>query len=414
MKFLLLILFSFIISTGNAQTVKQKIEAKATEIAKLEIQRERLNEELESLKFLQIQQQLDDIGLPAILTSEELIKHTGYNLSFSPKYKQARWAAHIITPDIMHGVITRSNDFRPDSLVKSGTAVEADYFTKTMKADSTYLYDGYGYDRGHIVPSADYRWSKKALSETYFYSNMTPMLPDFNRVAWLDVEDILRNYIYRNNTTQLYVVTGPVLEEGLPVIEKGINKLPVPKKFFKVALDLNNKRGIGFILPHETISRSIKNYVVPIDIVEKETGLDFFSKLPLNLQSELEGSNDFKEWFPVNNVLGVEPLPQENLFANHFNTSIAKQSMNRNEIINVCGTVVGARLSKAGNILINLDKPFPNQVFTVFIKKDDIINFNYNPVETLKGKIICAKGKVIDLGGTPSMYVANNEEIKIQ
>ena len=76
--------------------------------------------------------------------------------------------------------------------------------------------------------------------------------------------------------------------------------------------------------------------------------------------------------------------------------------------------MVGARLSRAGNILINLDKQFPNQVFTVFIKKENITNFSYKPEEVLKGKKICVKGKVIDLGGTVTMYLNSERELQIQ
>ncbi len=69
--------------------------------------------------------------------------------------------------------------------------------------------------------------------------------------------------------------------------------------------------------------------------------------------------------------------------------------MGHNDPISVCGTVAGAPLSKAGNMLINLHKQFSNQVFTVFIKKEDIVNFDYDRAEVLKNKIICVKGKFL-------------------
>lgn len=93
---------------------------------------------------------------------------------------------------------------------------------------------------------------------------------------------------------------------------------------------------------------------------------------------------------------------------------VAKEWTNRRDEITVCGTVVGARVSKKGNILLNLDKQFPNQVFTVFIKKENIVNFNYKPEALLKGKIICAKGKVIDQSGVVTMYIENENAIRIQ
>ncbi len=396
-----------------AQPVADRIQAKTRELSVLDDQRARVGEELEMLKLQQVQLQLFEIGLPALAAGEELVVHSAYTLGFSPKYKQAHWVAHIITPDIVNGVVFRTNDFRPDSLVKSGTANEADYFLKTPKPDGTFLYEGFGYDRGHLAPSADFRWSKKALSESYFYSNMSPQVAEFNRGGWGDLEDAIRGYIYRNPGTQLYVVTGPVLEDGLAVISRGVNKLPVPKRYYKIVLDLLNKHAIGFLMPNETITRPLSAYAVSIDEVEKVTGLDFYNKVPQALQDSLERIVDLKPWFPPNSNDGVEPLAQEQLPRNHFNTSIAKQSVNRNEVINVCGTVVGARLSRAGNLLINLDKPFPNQVFTVFVKKEDIVNFSYKAEDVLKGKTICVKGKVIDLGGTPSMYISSEADLKI-
>jgi len=413
-KLLLLAAFVSAYAITPAQSVSEKINSTTSELADLEKKRQGLLEQLEGLKLEKIQGDLLDIGLPAVQPGEELIKHAAYYLDFSPKFKQARWVAHVIIPDVINGVVFRTNDFRVDSAVKAGSAVEADYFLKSINTDSVVVYDGFGFDRGHLAPSADFRWSRKALSESYFYSNMSPQLADFNRGKWGDLEDAVRGYIYRNPKAQLYVVTGPFLEDGLPVIARGVNKVSIPKKFFKVIVDVQNKRGIGFIMPNEAITKPLQNFAVTIDEVEKQTGLDFFSKLSPELQSQVESQQNAKDWLPQANGADVEPLAQEKLPRNHFNTLVAKESANRNEEINVCGTVVGARISRAGNILLNLDKQFPNQIFTVFIKKEDIPNFSYKPEELLKGKIICVKGKVIDLGGTPAMYIKNEAGLKIQ
>ncbi|RZM14500.1 MAG: DNA/RNA non-specific endonuclease, partial [Pedobacter sp.] len=371
--FFLFLAFHFI-SIG--QSLEEKIKATSSEINALEAKRRDLNNTLENLKLEKISADLKDIGLPAVAANDELVRHSAYWLDYSPEFKQARWVAHIISPDVINGVVFRTNDFRVDSSIKAGSPVEADYFLKTMKADSTYVYDGFGYDRGHLAPSADFRWSSKALSESYFYSNMSPQLADFNRGCWGDLEDAIRGYIYRHPQSQLYVVTGPFLEAGLPKIERGVNKVTIPKRYFKVILDLQNKKGIGFIMPNEAITKPLHNFAVSIDEVEKQTGLNFFSKLPEDVQKATESQLEPITWLPTDNFADVEPLAQENLPRNHFNTSNAKASANRNEEITVCGTVVGTRISKAGNILINLDKQFPNQVFTVFIKKEDIVNFS--------------------------------------
>src|SRR6476620_4701009 len=120
MKFSLLLCFSVFFTAGFGQSIEEKIKAKNKDLAAIEIQKAKVQDDLENLKLLQIQQQLEEVGLPAVGAGEELVKHSAYILSFSPKYRQARWVAHIITPDIVQGVIFRTNDFRADSLVRSG------------------------------------------------------------------------------------------------------------------------------------------------------------------------------------------------------------------------------------------------------------------------------------------------------
>ncbi|HMJ46522.1 MAG TPA: DNA/RNA non-specific endonuclease, partial [Ferruginibacter sp.] len=182
---------------------------------------------------------------------------------------------------------------------------------------------------------------------------------------------------------------------------------------WKVVVDPVGKNAIGFLMPNQKIENPLATYAVSINAIEKETGLDFFSNLPQAEQEQLESRSDPTSWLPGDGTADAEPLAQDSLPKNHFNSIVAKQSVNRMEDIYVCGTVVGARLSRAGNVLLNLDKQFPNQVFTVFIKKEDIINFKYDIVETLKGEIICVKGRVIDLGGTPSLYIKNEKQLTV-
>lgn len=413
-KYAVLYVLLLLNMASYAQTTVEKITGTKNQLEALEQQRQGLLTKLEDLKLLKIQEDLQQAGLPATLPGDEVVKHAALVLSFSPAHKQARWVSHIIIPDVINGVVFRTNDFRADSAVKSGSAVEADYFLKFLQPDSTYKYDAFGYDRGHLAPSADFRWSKKALSESYFYSNMSPQLADFNRGGWGDLEDALRGYIYRNPSSQLYVVTGPFLENGLPRIERGINKVSIPKRYWKVVMDLKNKKSIGFIMPNEAITKPLKNFAVPVNEVEKQTGLDFFSNLPLNDQEAIESQANSKDWLPEVSKADVEPLDQEKLPRGYFNTLVAQEWMNRSTEIHVCGTVVSARISRSGNILLNLDRQFPKQVFTVFIKKEHIINFNYKPEVLLNGKIICVKGKVIDLGGTAAMYAENETDLKIQ
>lgn len=410
--FLTLLAITSVIARG--QSINEKIQLATSRLVTIEQQRQQVLENIEQLKLEKIQQSLEEAGLPALQPGDELVKHAALSLAYAGKFEQARWVAHMIIPDVIKGTVFRTNDFRVDDKVKSGSAVEADYFLKKIKPDNSVEYDAFGYDRGHLAPSADFRWSRTALSESYFYSNMSPQLADFNRGGWGDLEDAIRGYLYSHPSTELYVVTGPVLKNGLPVIERGVNKVSIPEQYFKVVMDLNNKRAIAFLMPNQAITKPLKSFAASINEIEKLTGLDFFNKLPATLQEQLESQSDATVWLPATSLTDTEPVAQEKLERNHFNTTVARQWMGQNQEVYVCGTVVGARLSRAGNVLINLDKQFPNQVFTVFVKKEDIINFNYDLTEALKNKVICVKGKVMNQGGTPTMYIDNQNALSIQ
>ena len=151
------------IETPEIKAIQQKIDA-------LDNSKAILKSELEAAKLQWIQNQIKEIGIPSSEKVEEVIDHLAYSFSYNEQHEQANWVMHVILPAISEGNATRSNDFREDPLVTTGTSVEQDYFLKEKKPDGKYKYDGFGYDRGHLAPSADFRWSEQALSESYFYS----------------------------------------------------------------------------------------------------------------------------------------------------------------------------------------------------------------------------------------------------
>lgn len=392
--------------TVNAQNLDEKRSGLEQQIEALDLERSSLVAAVEDIKLQIIQRDLKAVGLP----SDHYIEHSAMFLEYSEVHEQARWVAHIIHPDVVKGSVFRTNDFREDPLVTTGTAVEADYFLKYLQADSTYEYDGFGYDRGHLAPSADFRWSQKALSESYFYSNMSPQVARFNREGWAELEGSIRGYVREHPETQLYVVTGPVLEENLPVIERSINKVAIPKQYFKVVLDLDSGKSIGFIIPNKSIDQPLDFYATTVDEVEQLTGLDFFPNI--DKADQIENQLEILHWLPDTPQGDVDPVYAPSLPPGHFNTVQAKSHIGRNKTITVVGRVVGSRYSRSGNLWFNLDKQFPNQIFSVFIKKDDLVNFDFDPKETFEGQLISVKGKVLDFSGVPTMKVERAEWIE--
>jgi endonuclease G len=384
------------------EDIKLKIKEKENEI-------EDLKKDRETVLFAYIQEQIQQYSLPKIENGEELIEHKAFMLAYSEKHEQAKWVVHIIPTAIIDGNVSRTNNFRIDTLIKTGSAEEKDYFLK-YKDNGKTIYDGFGYDRGHLAPSADFKWSKTALSESYFYSNMSPQLDDFNRGSWAKLEGMLRKYVSENNE-DLFIVTGPILTDDLDVIERGINKVSIPKYYFKIAYDVKNNRAIGFVLPNEKIYYPIEYYSVSIDSIEKLTNIDFFYNLNDSIEDIIESQSDYKPFLPEKSKNDVAPM--KILPKNCLNTVQAYGEINTNKKVKVCGTVVSTHKSKKGNVFLNLDKTYPDQIFSVTIWASEFLNFSYNPVKELLGKKVCITGKITEYNGTASMIVNNEKLIEV-
>ena len=394
------------------QNTEGLIKNAEQELQNIKAQEEKIVSKIEELKFKKIHEDLDKIGLPRLMAGDEVVYHSAYALVYAEPYEQAKWVAHIILPDVVEGNEGRSNDFRPDLSIKTGSAADADYFKKTVQPNGSPKYEGYGYDRGHLAPSADFRYSKKALSESYYYSNMSPQVAQLNRGRWAQMEDLIRQYVVRNKT-QLYVVTGGVLKPGLKKIEQGTNKVSIPEQYFKVVLDLVHQQAIAFMMPNEGCKQSVMHYACTIDSVESITGIDFFPNIPQSQQDMLEGNYDIEKWTAETVEGNVAPLRADSLPRNTFNTEQAQAYTGKDQEVKICGTVVSTKLSSKGNIFLNLDKKFPNQSFTVTIFKNDVANFSYTPASYLSGKVICVTGKVTNFNGVPNMNIESEKAIEV-
>ena len=401
----IIVVFLFFGCQLMGQSLEQEIS--------LEIERkEQIQRTLDSIDYIlidlkqqKILQDLKSVGLP----SDEYIEHSAMILKYSEDHEQAAWVAHMILPDIASGNHSRSNDFRKDPKVSTGTAVEEDYFLKFMQPDSTYEYDGYGYDRGHLAPSADFRWSGQALSESYYYSNISPQLPEFNRKLWADLESALRHYVITHNVP-LHIVTMPVLDDGLSRVERSINEVSIPKYFIKVAVDLEHDRGIAFMMPNAESVDVLSSYALTIDEVEERTGYDLFNLIK---SSNIESSIDKDHWFPELAGGDKEPLKISEIPKGNFNTVIAGRFMGNGASYTVCGNVVSTRYTRKGNLFMNLDKQFPNQIFSVFIRKDNLINFSTDITRVVKNKNVCFNGKIDNFNQVPTIVLNDEDEMTI-
>ncbi len=365
---------------ASAQQYGPEIERLSNRLNEMESERANMLAQMEGLKLRWVATELEQRGLCSLPKGSQLVRHSAMILSYNEEHEQADWVAHIILPDVETGRVSRTNDFRTDPAVSTGTAEQDDYWES-------------GFDRGHLAPSADFRWSEKALSESYFYSNMSPQRPELNRKVWGELEDWVRRYVI-DFKKPVVVVTGGVLTPGLLTL--GENKVTIPKYYFKAILDPygDMQKAIAFVMENRAHDYPVISYAVSIDSVERLTGLDLFTQLADDEEKKLEAMCEPKAWLHDRNPESAEvaPIPVKDLPKGMFNSIQAKYQVG--STATVCGTVVATHRSKKDAVYLNFDRRFPNNAFYATVWKDRQNNFSYDLEKELLNRRVCVTGKV--------------------
>lgn len=213
---------------------------------------------------------------------EQILKRTGYVASYNKTTLLPNWVAWHLTAERTEGSAKRSGvDFAEDTEVPEPRATDWDYYNS-------------GYDRGHMCPAADNKWSKKAMEESFLFTNMCPQNGNLNRGDWNEMEMACRKWAKKYG--DLYIVCGPILYKGKHKTI-GKNKVVVPEAFFKVVLRTgDNPQAIGFIYKNTSGNRPKDSYVNTVDEVERITGIDFFPSLPDDVEKNVEATADIANW----------------------------------------------------------------------------------------------------------------------
>lgn len=246
-------------------------------------------------------------GNPSGATSDKenktnyLITKQGYTLSYNSETlipNLVLW--HLDSSDI--GESGRADNFRPDETLPKG-------WYAVKKAD--YQYTKYGFDRGHVCPSADRTSDEEKNSETFYMTNMIPQAPDLNRIVWKDLEAFERSEALSGK--EVYIAAGPNGIGGKSgtgewtsisiFFKSGTEKdILVPSYCWKILLILENGENdilrvtkdteiIAVYIPNEQGVQNNggwQNYVCSVDFIEEKTGFDFFADLPDDIENALE------------------------------------------------------------------------------------------------------------------------------
>ena len=212
-----------------------------------------------------------------------------YSFSYNESCLVSDWVAYPLYDDFSKNRVNREN-----------SAWVKDPFLKTqanVSSGGSYEFSTKGYDRGHQIPSSDRSGGAMTNQHTFYCSNVTPQLHDFNGRIWEKLESAVRGWSASSNgTDSLYVVTGCVADATCPTVkDHDGNAVAVPKAYYKALLRLSKGEyiGAGFYLEHkaEIADGDYKDYALSLKELETKTGMTFFVNLPADKAAAIKAEN---------------------------------------------------------------------------------------------------------------------------
>jgi DNA/RNA endonuclease G (NUC1) len=239
-----------------------------------------------------------------------------YALSYNNDKGTPNWTSWHLDSSWTTGIADRQNDFRSDNtLPASFKHVASGYQAAT-----------YGFDRGHMTPSADRTSSVEDNSATFLMTNMVPQASGNNQGPWAAMENDLRALL-NGASNELYIVSGGHGTGGNSttghwdsITDTGGNSVNVPQFTWKVVMVMprangddvarvnNATRTFAVIMPNNDNIRpdNWRKYVATVDQVEALTGYNFFSNVPEAIQNVIEAQlDDTLDTAPVANGQSV-------------------------------------------------------------------------------------------------------------
>ena len=208
-------------------------------------------------------------------------------IGYDARWHHPRWVAFRFDTETRPTRVKRSGKFTFDPLLAPSERLTGN------------AYQGTGYDRGHLVASSDRTYSLEANKQTFYMSNMTPQVKEFNQKYWVALERLVQD-LGRNNSfaDTLYIVKGGAINDPKDfskVLTLEGKKVPVPRHNFMALLKVKNGKysSIGFWLENKDYGRAGKKedmvkHAVTIAKLEKLTGINFFHNLPDAIEKRIE------------------------------------------------------------------------------------------------------------------------------
>lgn len=212
-----------------------------------------------------------------------VVEHEAYVSSYNRNTLIPDWVAYELTADEIEGEAARSDKgFSMDPDVRGAQAMREDY------AHS-------GWTKGHMIPASDVRWSRDAMEETFYFTNICPQNEVLNGGDWEYLERKVRAWARKFGS--VYVVTGPIVGSG-KYGTIGDHDVTVPDAFFKAVA--TNRMGkwysIAFVMGNDAERYYLQDCAMSVNDLEALTGLDLFPALDDSIEDEVEAQRSLKDW----------------------------------------------------------------------------------------------------------------------
>jgi len=243
------------------------------------------------------------LEVPAFQANDIFITHDivlgtdtvmNYCLAYDTTMYHSRWVAFRFDESNRAKTVGRSNSFQDDPSLPA----------RFMIGNNTFN----GYDRGHLCASNDRLISAEANEQTFYMTNMSPQLGQFNQQYWVNYETFVANLGRdKDFADTLYVVKGGTIREdqirGWATRPNG-KKVAIPEYYYMALLKVKagGYQSMAFLMEHREYTEDSnskeekKAHVVSIDSLEHFTGIDFFHNLPDTVENTVEKSFSFADW----------------------------------------------------------------------------------------------------------------------
>ena len=221
-------------------------------------------------------------GIPS-----QFLKRFSYKTSYNKETRTPNWVGWVLTSEHTDGEYARKgHSFIEDLDVPLPRAIPADIRESEC-----------GYQRGHMCPAGDNKWSYKAQKDAFLMTNICPQNGNLNQHDWKYLEEACREWAKKYG--RIYIVAGPIFYSNR-YKTVGERQIAVPDAFFKVVLRIGQSpeetKAIGFIYSNQMGHHNMKYYVHAVDEVERITGLDFFYQLDDEIENKIERECSLSNW----------------------------------------------------------------------------------------------------------------------